>query len=125
MEKAEQIFGPSQYILSSVTSAFITSLRAGMFMASVQGELLEAGLLCPPYKAMCSAHAGWASESSFKRRPETLIFQDFKAVPLCAPAETQTLLLTLLQVLPPSKILDSLKPIEFSIHTGSYFQHCH
>ena len=23
-----------------------------MFMASVQGELLEAGLLCPPYKAM-------------------------------------------------------------------------
>ena len=91
MGKAEQTCGPSQYILSSfVTSAFITALRAGMSMASVQGELLEAGLLCPPYKAMYSAHAGWASESSFERRRGTFIFQVFKAVPLCPSKDSDT-----------------------------------
>lgn len=86
------------YILSSsITCAFITSLRVGMSVASLDGELPGAGLLCLPYKAMCFTHArhdadvcctAWRAVSQI--RPGDLVFWDSGEVPPCASADSDT-----------------------------------
>lgn len=104
------------YILCSyISCAFITELRVGVSISSLADELLEAGLLCPPYNATCFTHEVHAS-NVFWSAPRAvsqgaLVFWEFRQVSLCASVNTQILLSTLLQFLPPPNALGSLEPI--------------